>query len=244
MKSDPKNEEAFSIVEIMIAAIVIMIVLLSTAVGLTSAFRSSATIENHNKAVQLANEVVAISKQSSYRKLYTELQDVSATIDPDNPGKNLLFDPPVGKREGKCVPQNQIAPAGSIPPNTLRVSTGEDGTPFSGLVYCAKKQFGPAGKKIGTSFYVQTQIVYLTTAQASDDNASTSPAIRSTGTGNYYAKRVYVTVRWQDVASGTDSDGDPKWNEYITSYTKTPSPSDCIPDTVTSTSLTGCDPTP
>lgn len=63
-------ENGFELVEVVVAGIIILLVLLSTAYGLSGAFRSSAGVENHNKAVQLAANIVAIAKQSSYRSLW------------------------------------------------------------------------------------------------------------------------------------------------------------------------------
>lgn len=196
------KEHGFEIAEALVASVVIMIVLVSTAFGLSSSFRSSASVENHNKAVQLANEVIAVSKQSSYRKLYVATQDVTSD----------LFG------AGKCDPQS------TVPAGTTRVLTGQDNAPFPGLKYCVSKKFG-GNTGIGSTFYIQTQIVYLKTASSYDASSNSDAFVTN---GDYYAKRVYVTIRWQDVAAGADN-----WSSYVASFTASPSPSDCVPDRIT-----------
>lgn len=207
------KEHGFEIAEALVASVVIMIVLVSTAFGLSSSFRSSASVENHNKAVQLANEVIAISKQSSYRKLYVATQPVTSD----------LFGP------GKCDPQT------TVPAGTTQVLTGQDNTPFPGLTYCVAKKFG-GNTGIGSTFYVQTQIAYLKTASSYDASTNSDSFVSN---GAYYAKRVYVTIRWQDVAAGTGS-----WSSYVASFTASPSPSDCVPDRITQSAAPapGCAP--
>jgi type II secretory pathway pseudopilin PulG len=213
-----KQEGGFTIAEIMIAAVIIMIVLLAMAYGLTSSFKSAATVENTAKATQITNDVIAIAKQSSYRKLY--LNDRAAT------SAALIGD-------GKC------AVATTTPVGTVLAQTG-DGAPFEGLTYCQPKRFninGNTPQAVGATFYVQTQISFITEQNAFDSSVSTGSAVAN---GRYTAKRVYVTVRWQDVSSGTGA-----WNTVIASYTKTPSASECIPDTIilSSTSTLGSVPT-
>ena len=204
--SSRKPEDAFTIAEIMIAAIIIMIVLLATAYGLTSSFKSAATIENTTKANQITNDVIAIAKQSSYRKLY--LNDRSTT-------------PSTLIGNGKCDV------ATTTPSGTVLAQTG-DGDPFEGLAYCQTKRFsinGDTPQAVGTTFYIQTQISFITAQAAFDSSTSSGTAVSN---GRYAAKRVYVTVRWQDVSSGTGA-----WNTVVASYTKTPAPSECIPDRIT-----------
>lgn len=208
--SASKQEEAFSIVEALVAAIIIVIILLSTAIGLSSAFRSSATVENSNKASQLASNIVAISRQSTYRDLWVApLSSADAA--------RLIGN-------GQCIAQT------TVPAGTKRVTAGGSATPFKGLKYCQDIQFGDGGLDstgqkvgIGSTFYVQTQIVYLNSTAAYDNTGVGS----IDAAGKYYAKRVYVTIRWQDVASGEG-----QWRTYTTSYTKTPTSADCIPDRV------------
>jgi hypothetical protein len=203
-------EKAFSVVEALVAAIIIVIILLSTAVGLSSGFRSSATVENSNKAAQLANDVIAISRQSPYRDLW---------VSPLSPPAAAAL---IGA--GKCSSQN------TIPTGTLKVTDGASTIPFKGLTYCEQKQFGDGGVNssgtkvgIGTTFYVETKIVFLNTLTSSDGISNSS----IDASGKYYSKRVFVTVRWQDVSTGPGA-----WKTYKTSYTKAPTTSDCIPDRV------------
>jgi len=205
LSSRKEAEGAFSIAEALIASVIIMIILVATASGFSSSFRSSASVENNNKAVQLANEVQAIARQSNYRDLWVASQTPT----------NELFG------TGKCENQS------NTPAGTTRVTSGENNSPFKGLVYCKSKRFG-GGEGVGTTFYVQTQISYLKTSAAYDsgsDNANNSIV-----NGSFYSKRVYVTVRWQDVAAGED-----KWSTVKTSYTRSPDSSDCLPDRISNT---------
>lgn len=219
LKSRRKTEGAFTIAEALIASVIIMIILVATATGLSSSFRSSATVENNNKARQLANQVLAVAQQSNYRDMYVSTNNV----DPSMTGT------------GKCDP---ITSPGSpnpviVPANTQWVSNGEN-DPFPGLVYCQTKRFG-GGDGVGTTFYIQTKIVFLKTGSAFDNDPDASnysgTTTSPTATNNpYYAKRVYVNVRWQDVASGTNGS-----NLVKESYTRSPTASDCVPNTVTNT---------
>jgi len=196
-----KTEDGFTIAEVMIAAIVILVVLLFTAYGLTSAFRASSTTENNSKANQLVNGVIALAEQSPYKQLY--LSDRS-TIDASLIGN------------GKCDTPT------STPSGTLLASTG-DGTAFPGLTYCQTKVFGN-GNSIGATFYIQTQIAWITSNGAFDSSSGSASAVQS---GHYISKRVYVTVRWQDVSSGAGN-----WNTVYQTYTKTPSAAECVPDQI------------
>jgi len=210
-----RNQEgAFTIAEIMIAAIIIMIVLLAMAYGLTSSFKSGSTIENTSKANQITNDVIAIAKQSSYNKLFlNDRASISSSL--------------IGN--GKC------APATTTPAGTVLAQTGE-GDPFEGLTYCQTKKFsgGTPGQAVGTTFYIETQISFITAQAAFDSSTTTGSAVSN---GRYSAKRVYVTVRWQDVSSGEG-----KWNTVIASYTKTPSTSECVPDRITLSTSTSAGP--
>lgn len=219
LRSRRKTEGAFSIAEALIASVIIMIVLIATASGLSSSFRSSATIENNNKARQLANQVIAVAQQANYRDMYVATTNVDSSVTGAN----------------KCDP---IASPGSpnpvaVPANTQWVANGEN-APFKGLVYCQTKRFG-GGDGVGTTFYIQTKIVFLKTGSAFDndtgsDSNNYSGTVTNTTNNPYYAKRVYVNVRWQDVSSGADNS-----NLVKETYTRSPSASDCLPNTVLNT---------
>jgi type II secretory pathway pseudopilin PulG len=187
-------EEGLTVVETMVAIVIIAIVLIFTANSLSTAFRTSAYNENRSKASSIAQDVLAVAKQADYKRLYVKPADTTDAS---------LYGP------GKCS-----ADQSSIPASSTVIVTKGTGDPYEGLVYCQARQATNEKGGVGSTFYVQTKIVYLTDGQGS---ASTS----------YFPKRVYVTVTWQDVYSGEG-----KWNTYVTSYTRTPTPNDCIPDSI------------
>lgn len=216
MKKTPnffkKNEDGLSIVEVMIAFVVIAIVLIATAGAMTASFRSSSYSENKARAAAYAAEVIAVAKQADFKQLYLKTQ----------PADPKLFG------TGRCLNNQTTIPAGSATADVKLVTTGT-GEPYKGLIYCQAKQSGNEKGNIGATFYIQTKIVYLLRI----------PGETSTLSTNYYPKRVYVEVKWQDVYSGEG-----KFNTYTTSYTRSPSPKDCVPDRITAlgTVPAGCRP--
>lgn len=199
-------ESGFTVVEIMVSVVIIVMILLSTAYGLTTSFRASSTTENRTKAANIAQGVISVSKQADFRRLYVGMQ---------TPVTPALFG------TGKCNTSQTALPGTGM----VRVATGT-GTPYPGLVYCQATQAGNSNGGVGATFYVQTRVVYITTGQGSTST-------------NFYPKRVYVDVFWQDISSGSG-----KWNTYSTSYTRTPGTGDCIPDTITTNGAipAGCKP--
>ena len=204
-----KKEDGLSIVEVMMAFVVIAIVLIATAGAMTASFRSASYTENKSRAAAYAAEVIAVAKQADFKQLYLETQ-------PTDPA---LFG------QGKCLNNQTTIPAGSATDDMTIVKTGT-GEPYQGLVYCQAKQAGNEKGSIGSTFYIQTKIVYLLRNQGSTST-------------NFYPKRVYVEVKWQDVYSGEG-----KYNTYTTSYTRSPSPKDCVPDRISALGATpaGCRP--
>jgi type II secretory pathway pseudopilin PulG len=202
-----KTEEGLTVVETMVAIVIIAIVLIFTASSLTSAFRASAFNENRSKASSIAQDVLAVAKQADFKRLY--VANVADTTDATLYGF------------GKCSADQTSKPVADS-----TIVTKGSGKPYEGLVYCQARQQGNENGGVGTTFYIQTKVVYLTNGQGALSN-------------NFYPKRVYVQVTWQDVYSGEG-----KTNTYVTSYTRSPSPNDCIPDTINAngTVPNGCKP--
>lgn len=195
LRLNPKEESGFTLVEIMVAAVIIVIILLATAYGLTNSFRQSSNIENRNKAIALVNDLIAVAKQAPYEELY--IADRSA---------------PAG-----LIGQDMCDPVNKTPVGTV-LATGPAGGDFvDDFISCQEVRFS----EIGATFYVSTQISYLTTSASFDNGGG------AVTNGDYVAKRIYITIRWRDVQSGETS-----WNTVQGTYTKTPSPSECIPDTI------------
>jgi type II secretory pathway pseudopilin PulG len=218
--SNVRTEGGFTIVEAMVAAIVIVLILLATAQGLSGSFKTSANNENANKASQLANEVIAIAKQAPYRQLYVAEQttDIANIVGP-----------------GKCAETG--ARAGN--PSGTRMVTSGDGPPFTGLVYCQAKRFG-SEEGIGTTFYVQTTVAYMISTTSADLPSSgtiVSQDANYVSGSRFYPKRVYVRVFWKDAGSGAGT------SFVREAYTRTPSSSECISDRIALKSTTpppGC----
>lgn len=214
LRSRRSATEAFTVAEIMIAAIIILIVLVSAAYGITSAVRSAAYVENYTKAGQLANQQVAIAKQAPYSELW-----IPRTADGDLIGNF------------KCAPTATPAPSG-----TTYAETGS-GDQYPGLTYCQTKKFGGSGG-VGTTFYIQTTVLYIETGSAYDGSS-----IGDTPSG-YFSKRVLVTVRWADISANVGASDTNSRQVIQQTYTRSPTTGECIPDIVNSggTVLTGCAP--
>lgn len=136
------KETGMSIVEILVASVIILFLLISLGVGSTQSYKTSAGMENRTKAANFANEVTAVARQSEFKRLY--LPAVTST-------------PTDTYGDGKCS-----ANTTSVPNATMEVVTKGTGTPFPGLAYCQVKQAGDKNGAVGTKFYIQTQVYYFT----------------------------------------------------------------------------------
>lgn len=173
-KRNENPDRGFTVAEVMISAIIILIVVVSSAYGITSAIKSSVYVENAAKANQVANQQIALAKQAPFRQLW-----VART----SPATNLGL--------GKCVdPVTSPAKTGTS------WATAGLMPKYKDLDYCTIKRFGQ-GEGVGTTFYVTTTVAYINNATAFD----ASSTLGTTPT-NYRAKRVIVTVVWKDVAAG------------------------------------------
>lgn len=218
LRATSTEEDAVSLVEILIAGFIIVLIALSTIAVLTNSFRSQTNLENRSKATQIAQETIAIAKQSSYRRLYTPTQSQptdyfsASTISP------------------KCRPDARISSSGELaylggkiawqPLDYASLSPESEQKEFPGISYCSKKTFGQKeSREVGANFYVQTDVIRLGFSSLdgfskADAGADANDEIR--------AKRVIVTVRWQDVKTGPDT-----FDEVVMHYTVTPSPMEC-----------------
>lgn len=117
LRNRSREEDGMSLVEVIIAALILVLVLVFTAVGVTSAFGISSKTENRGKAIQMINEQIAVAKQASYAQLG-------------------LTTPASGDDVSGCAPfattfnnEQQV-----IVPNK-----------YPGLDYCSKKQYSNVG---------------------------------------------------------------------------------------------------
>jgi Tfp pilus assembly protein PilV len=69
LKKKTTSESGVALAEAMIAAVIILIVLVATALGITSSFSASTSSENLNKANQLINEQISVAKQATFSRL-------------------------------------------------------------------------------------------------------------------------------------------------------------------------------
>lgn len=142
-----QDENGITIVEIMVAIVIIAAILIFTASNLTMSSRSSIFSENKTKAQAFANDALAIAKQSPYRQLWIQDQRFD-----DNGG------------DGKCVKlTDSKTPNGTV---AQVVNEGEGTVPFSGLVECQTRQATSKQNPVGAVFYVQTEVYGVTTANS------------------------------------------------------------------------------
>ncbi len=248
-----KNEEdGFTIVEIMVAAIIVAMVLLFSAAGITSAVKTTTTLEARSKATNLAASVIAIAQQTPYRQLW-----VNREFFPNSSHKTADY---IGA--SACDATTTTAPTGTAwsiqgegavgdayHPN---LSTNPAYSPLAGLIYCTSTQFGTStGQGVGIVYHIQTNITFLSTptvangydtplvgAGSSSFSSGAAPAIQnwisdpSTHSTYqpqmYYAKRVVVTVKWSDLSNAATAGS---YNTVSLSYTAAPDPSECVPAT-------------
>lgn len=169
------NEDGLTVVEVMVAAIIIVIVLLFTANALAGAFKASSFTENRAKAASYANNVIAVAKQADFRAIWMPGQA------PDAATIAKLYG------GGKCHNPNGTSfetIKGKSVSNLPAVTTGKGTAPYKGLNYCVERQATSKTGPVGTSFYVQTDVRWVETTGLPDQ------------------KRIIVTVRWQDVYAG------------------------------------------
>lgn len=192
------DENGMTVVEVMIAIVIIAIVLVFTGIGLSNSFQTSSTTENRTKAASYAADVASIAKQAPYRQLWVNVPPITST-NADMFGN-----------QAKC---RSTIPTG-LGMNDPATS-GQGTTPFPGIEYCQVRQASNENNAIGPKFYIQTAVYYV------DSTSATR-----------VQKRVIITIRWVDTASG-----DTNWNTYQASVTRSPAVGDCIP-----TALLGASP--
>lgn len=137
------SEEGMTVVEIMIAAIIIAGIFVFTATALTTSFKASSLTENKTRAANYADNAIAIAKQAPFRQLWVAIPPIDSS-NSSNFGA------------GKCDSSySTVAPTGT---NLTPVTSGEGTVPFDGIVYCQKRQATNETNAIGATFYVQTDV--------------------------------------------------------------------------------------
>lgn len=171
-----QSEEGMTVVEVMVAIVIIAIVLVFTGIGLAASFKASVYSENRAKAASYASDVIAIAKQSSYRQLWIP-NPVVTTGSGGNSNMFNISQSGVDKTE-RCT--TTIVNATGA---TSAAKTGVGTEPFKGIVHCQTRQAENKGSGVGTTFYIQTKIGYV-----------------PTGDG-FSQKRVQVDVKWKDISN-------------------------------------------
>lgn len=142
------KESGITIVEIMVAIVIIAAILVFTASGLTMSSKTSVYNENRTKAQAFANDVIAIAKQSPYRKAWIENESPDGNWGP-----------------GKCTELvNNLTPNGKT---ATVLSSGEGTSPFPNLEQCQVRQATNEKGPVGAVFYIQTQAYGITSANSS-----------------------------------------------------------------------------
>lgn len=138
-KRNTLTEHGMTIVEVMVAVVIIAGVLVFTASGLIISSRSAVSNENRTKATAYANEVLAIAQQADYRNLF---------IPVTSPNENWAG--------GKCEPAtNNRNPRNQ---SAAIIRKGQNSQPFAGLVECQVRQSSNQDNLVGPKFYVQTYV--------------------------------------------------------------------------------------
>lgn len=220
LRQQHQSEEGLSLVELLIAITILAIVVLFSSNLFVNSFRTSATMENRSKALQIAQDVIAVGEQSPYRKLYTPRM----SIDPD------MFNVDNSPTNERCQTDPRLSSTdptkfgGTIvkPPTDYSLDPAwSEHREFKGLIYCQKRYFGQENaEQVGTTFYVQTDIIF-----SSLETSDTPSRVEAGGTPaaeNIKGKRIVVTVRWKDTHSG-ESD----INKIVLQQTVLPNAWDC-----------------
>lgn len=136
-------EDGMTVVEVMIAAIIIAGIFIFTAQALTTSFKASSLAENRTRAANYADSAIAVAKQAPFRQLWVTIPAVNA----DN--SNLFG-------AGKCTSTFETIAVGGA--NRTPVTNGEGATPFTGISYCTARQATNETNNVGSTFYIQTDV--------------------------------------------------------------------------------------
>lgn len=220
MFNSGETETGFTIVEIMVATVIIIMILVATAQGIGATSKASIAAETRTKAAQLAAERLSVARALSYGNTVTYAMGSDYN---DN------FDS--GTDTAKCSTQNvtdtSILWARDSGGTIIYVTPTTDITSDKGLFYCSPYQYSQKGNGIGVVFYIQTVVTNVTTV--SSLGLSDSSVLTHIDTA-CYPKKVTVTVTWTDVTNDTTSTASSVvYNTYTESYIKIPQPYECEP---------------
>lgn len=214
------QEDGLSLVELLVAITILAIVVLFSSTAFINSFRTTATMENRSKALQIANDVVAVAEQSPYRQLYTPRMASDAdVINVGGAANNEKCD--VDPRLALTNPTKFGGLMVKPPTDYSTAASWAQYREFKGLVYCQKRYFGQENaEQVGTTFYVQTDIIFANLE--SNDTPTRAEAGGTPAGENLKGKRVVVTVRWKDTHSGESSS-----NKVVLQRTLLPNAWDC-----------------
>lgn len=203
-----KEETGLTIVEIIVAASMMLIVLTSTAFALLSGFGTAEFSAKRAQAAQFAQQVISIAKQAPFDKVALgadeDIIDQPPGITYESPQKcNQLSGRGNGIEIPVAVTDNLIIP-----------------NSFPGIMYCQSytisgvKTVNGEGASPGT-YIVMTDITQVPVA-GFDSNMVGNASLPNNG---YVPRRITVTVWW----------GENNEFSIVSSYVRTPSFAECIP---------------
>lgn len=204
-----KDETGLSLVEVVVAASMMVLIMTASALALASGFNTASVAGKKNQASQFAQQVISIAKQAPF-----DMVGLSYT-NGEMPSGIIYLKPNECNTAAGRPDMGEI-----IPTSNLILPTG-----YPGLVYCQNyklsgiKYVDESGAvKEGTSpetYLVMTEVEQVKMGTF-DSLTSPNPSLPING---YVPRRVTVTVWW----------GDNNDEKVVASFVRTPSMSECIP---------------
>lgn len=182
-----RNESGMSVVEIMVSAVIIIIVLTSSALAITNAMSTGTIVAQRNQAAQFAQDIISVAKQAPFERIALR------SGGPETPTTGC---------------EAQPLTFNNLPTLTQPIEYPE-------LVYCQMKTV----KDTNLTYKIYTDITQVPTG-----NFDSTTGVNISNTG-YVPIRITVTVLWGEN------------NELISSYVRTPTISECIPQDISSNNL-------
>lgn len=203
-----KQETGLSIVEVIVAATMMLIVLTATAYALTSGFGTAEFSAKRAQASQFAQQVISIAKQAPFDSVALGSNEAEVKHPP-----GVTYETPDVCNKLAGLGASNAIPT-SVPENIVIDST------YPGLVYCQSytisgtKTVAGEGASPG-KYTVMTDITQVPTG-GFDSNMVGNAALPLNG---FVPRRITVTVWWGDT------------NEFsiVSSYVRTPNFAECIP---------------
>lgn len=218
------DETGLSLVEVIVAATMMVLVLTASALALTSGFQTAAVSAKKNQASQFAQQVISIAKQAPF-----EMIGLSDTNGDQPPGVTMRRPDVCNEQAGRGIGNTSIP---TSDPKDIIIPVGYPGLVYcqsytlSGIKYVDANGATQSGISPGT-YLVMTDI---TQVGRGDFDSTTDPNPNLPAT-DFVPRRVTVTVWW----------GDNNEEKVTASFVRTPNIAECIP---TGIAQAGSDPIP